>query len=81
MIRNVGYGFRDSGKNGRGVFPTHGKDKGNGDEFGMMPGSREDHGEFGGVTRCEAHSVESVGQINFEHVDGPPSWVGQQQRT
>ena len=81
VIGDVGNGFRDGRKNGRRVFPAHGENQWDGDEFWMVPRSGKDHGEFRGVTGCEAHSVKSIGQVDFEHIDGPSSGVVQQQRT
>lgn len=81
VIGNVGNGFRDGRKNGWGIFPTHGQDKWDGNEFGMVSRSGKDHGELRGVPWREAHSVKSIRQVDFEHIDGPPSGVGQQQLT
>jgi hypothetical protein len=78
-VGNISNGFRDSRKDGRGVFPSHGKHKGDCHQFRLVAFCGKDHGKFGSVMRGKANVVEAIGKVHLEHVYGSPPWVGQEE--
>ena len=69
-IGNVASGFGEGAESWRGVFPSHGEDERNGDEWGEPVVRWQDYGELDSVFGAQMDAVEAIFDVVLGHVHG-----------
>jgi hypothetical protein len=75
-IGEVGRRFCGNTKERRGLHPSHWENEWDGDKLFFVRSFGENDGQAWGLIGVKSHSVETISNVDFQHVYGPIGRIG-----